>query len=250
MSEDTLQFQAEVGRILHLMVHSVYSNKEIFLRELISNASDACDRLRYAALSQPDLTADGGAFEIAITVDKDAATVAIADNGIGMNREDLVENLGTIARSGTGAFLEQLSGDARKDVALIGQFGVGFYAAFMVADLVEVTSRKAGESQAWMWKSDGKGSFTIAESDADIRGTRIVLHMRDDAKEFLESSRLRHIIQTYSDHIAVPIRLAEAGKDAETVNSASALWTRSRNEITPEQYTEFYHHVGHAFDGG
>ena len=248
MSEDTLQFQAEVGRILHLMVHSVYSNKEIFLRELISNASDACDRLRYAALSQPDLTADGGAFEITVTVDKDAATVAVADNGIGMNREDLVENLGTIARSGTGAFLEQLSGDARKDVALIGQFGVGFYAAFMVADLVEVTSRKAGESQAWTWKSDGKGSFTIAESDADIRGTRIVLHMRDDAKEFLESSRLRHIIQTYSDHIAVPIRLAEAGKDAETVNSASALWTRSRNEITEEQYTEFYHHVGHAFD--
>lgn len=251
MSEDTLQFQAEVGRLLHLMVHSVYSNKEIFLRELISNASDACDRLRYAAIAQPELMADGAPFGITITTDKAARTLTVADNGIGMNRDDLVENLGTIARSGTSAFLEQLSGDARKDVALIGQFGVGFYAAFMVADTVEVISRKAGESQSWSWRSDGKGSFTVAESDEDLRGSRIVLHLREDASEFLEPARLRHIVQTYSDHIAVPIRLQEAGADAaepDTINAASALWTRPRSEISPEQYAEFYHHVAHAFD--
>jgi len=177
--------------------------------------------------------------------------LTVADNGIGMNRDDLVENLGTIARSGTSAFLEQLSGDARKDVALIGQFGVGFYAAFMVADTVEVISRKAGESQSWSWRSDGKGSFTVAESDEDLRGSRIVLHLREDASEFLEPARLRHIVQTYSDHIAVPIRLQEAGADAaepDTINAASALWTRPRSEISPEQYAEFYHHVAHAFD--
>ncbi len=251
MSEDTLQFQAEVGRLLHLMVHSVYSNKEIFLRELISNASDACDRLRYAAIAQPELMADGAPFGITITTDKAARTLSVADNGIGMNRGDLVENLGTIARSGTSAFLEQLSGDARKDVALIGQFGVGFYAAFMVADTVEVVSRKAGESQSWSWRSDGKGSFTVAESDEQLRGSRIVLHLREDAAEFLEPARLRHIVQTYSDHIAVPIRLQEAGADAaepDTINAASALWTRPRSEISPEQYAEFYHHVAHAFD--
>lgn len=251
MSEDTLQFQAEVGRLLHLMVHSVYSNKEIFLRELISNASDACDRLRYAAIAQPELMADGAPFGITITTDKAARTLTVADNGIGMNRDDLVENLGTIARSGTSAFLEQLSGDARKDVALIGQFGVGFYAAFMVADTVEVISRKAGESQSWSWRSDGKGSFTVAESDEDLRGSRIVLHLREDASEFLEPARLRHIVQTYSDHIAVPIQLQEAGADAaepDTINAASALWTRPRSEISPEQYAEFYHHVAHAFD--
>ncbi|MFN4087596.1 MAG: molecular chaperone HtpG [Alphaproteobacteria bacterium] len=249
MSEDTLQFQAEVGRILHLMVHSVYSNKEIFLRELISNASDACDRLRYAALARPELTADDGAFRIAVSVDRAAGTITVADNGIGMNRQELIENLGTIARSGTGAFLEQLSGDARKDVALIGQFGVGFYAAFMVADRVEVTSRKAGEDEAWAWHSDGQGSFTVAPAGDHPRGTRIVLHVRADAKEFLDTARLRGIVQTYSDHIAVPILLSDgANGEGETVNAASALWTRARSEISEEQYTEFYHHVAHAFD--
>ena len=250
MTEATLDFQAEVGRLLHLMVHSVYSNKEIFLRELISNASDACDRLRYLAITRPELIADGAEFRIAITLDKKARTLIVVDNGIGMSREDLVENLGTIARSGTAAFVDQLTGDARKDVSLIGQFGVGFYSAFMVADSVEVVSRKAGEEQAWRWRSDGQGKFTIAEAEMEGRGTRVTLHLRSDADEFLEPVRLRQIIKTYSDHIAIPVQLTEAEGDkaGDTVNAASALWTRSKSDVTEEQYKEFYHHVAHAFD--
>jgi molecular chaperone HtpG len=247
MAEQTLHFQAEVSKLLEIVVNSLYSEKEIFLRELISNASDACDRLRYAALTEPSLNDGGAAFKIAIAPDKKARTLTISDNGIGMNRDELIENLGTIARSGTAAFLAQLSGDARKDVALIGQFGVGFYSAFMVAEKVEVVARKAGEQQGWRWTSDGKGEFTIVEEEGAERGVRIVMHLRAGEDEFLDPHRLRAIVRSYSDHIAIPVVLIEDGKE-ETVNSASALWTRPRSEITEEQYREFYHHSAHALD--
>src|SRR5204862_6217953 len=227
--------------------HSLYSEKEIFLRELISNASDACDRLRYAALTEPSL-ADGDAnYRVVLTPVKSSRTLTVADNGIGMNRDELIENLGAIARSGTAAFMGQLTGDSGKDMSLIGQFGVGFYSAFMVADKVEVVSRKAGESEGWRWVSDGKGTFTVEPADNVGRGARITLHMREGDDEYLEPHRLRQIVKTYSDHIALPIVLADGNKE-ETINTASALWTRPRAEITPEQYKEFYHHVGHGFD--
>jgi molecular chaperone HtpG len=245
------QFQAEVSKLLHLMVHSIYSEREIFLRELISNASDACDRLRYVALTEPELIAQDPDLKITIHADAEAKTLTLSDNGIGMNHDDLVENLGTIARSGTSKFLEQLSGDKSKDVNLIGQFGVGFYSAFMVADKVQVLSRKAGETKGWSWESDGLGSYTIAEAVMAARGTTIILHMKPDAVEFLTPEHLRKIIKTYSDHIAVPILLHEKsnGKDeAETVNQGSALWTRPKADITEQQYKEFYHHAAHAFD--
>jgi molecular chaperone HtpG len=247
MSEERLSFQAEVSRLLDIVAHSLYSEKEVFLRELISNASDACDRLRYAALTQPELSAEDPDLKIRLTTDAEAKTLTVADNGIGMNREDLIENLGTIARSGTAAFMNKLTGDAKKDVGLIGQFGVGFYSAFMVSDKVVVLTRKAGESQGWRWESDGRGDFTVSEASDVPRGTRVVMHLKADEGEFLEESRLRRIVQKYSDHIALPIVYGE-GEEAQSLNKASALWTRSRNEITPEQYKEFYHHVGHAFD--
>ncbi|MDR3518417.1 MAG: molecular chaperone HtpG [Azospirillaceae bacterium] len=247
MTEERLNFQAEVSRLLDIVAHSLYSEKEVFLRELISNASDACDRLRYITLTQPELLGDDPTLEIRLIVDKEAKTLTIADNGIGMNRGDLIENLGTIARSGTAAFMGNLSGDDRKDVSLIGQFGVGFYSSFMVAEQVEVSTRKAGETEGWHWVSDGKGSFTIGEAEAVRRGTRIVLHLRPDDLDYLEESRLRTVVRKYSDHIAIPVRFGEA-EDAAVLNSASALWTQSRNDITPEQYKEFYHHVAHAFD--
>ena len=247
MTEQTLSFQAEVSKLLRIVADSLYSEKEIFLRELISNGSDACDRLRYAALTEPGLTADDPDFKITVTIDKKARTVTVADNGIGMNREDLIENLGTVARSGTSAFLDQLTGDSAKDVALIGQFGVGFYSSLMVADKVEVVSRKAGEDQAWRWTTDGGGEFTIAEAERAGRGTSVILHLRKSEKEFLEPERLRRIVTRYSDHIALPIVLVADGKE-ETVNQASALWRRPKKDITAEQYKEFYHHVGHTFD--
>ncbi|MBM3572976.1 MAG: molecular chaperone HtpG [Alphaproteobacteria bacterium] len=241
-------FQAEVSRLLDIVAHSLYSEKQIFLRELISNASDACDRLRYAALTQPDLVAADPACKIAIGIDKGQRTLTISDNGIGMSRDDLVENLGTIARSGTAAFMQQLSGDQRKDMSLIGQFGVGFYSAFMVADKVEVLSCKAGDDKAWLWTSDGKGEYTVTAAEKAGRGTLITLHLRENEDEFLEATRLKHIIKTYSDHIAVPITVTGADGKEETANAASALWTRAKNEITADQYKEFYHHVGHSFD--
>ena len=247
MSQEKRSFQAEVSRLLDIVAHSLYSNKEVFLRELISNASDACDRLRYLALTAPELTADDPQFNVTLTPDAKARTLTIADNGIGMNRDELIENLGTIARSGTTAFMEQLSGDARKDMSVIGQFGVGFYSAFMVAEEVEVVSRKAGEETAWRWVSDGKGEFTIDEAEKPGRGTTITLKLREDDKEYAEALRLRTVITKYSDHIALPIVLKDGDK-SETVNHAAALWTRSKSEITPEQYKEFYHHVGHGFD--
>ncbi len=248
MGQESHVFQAEVSRLLDIVAHSLYSNKEIFLRELISNSSDACDKLRYAALTQSDLMAGDSELKINIAADQSANTITVSDNGIGMNHEDLVENLGTIARSGTAAFVEQLSGDAQKDVGLIGQFGVGFYSAFMVADKVTVLTRKAGEAEGWRWESDGKGSFTIDNADdTPARGTRIVLHVSKDNEEFLDKARLRQVVKTYSDHIALPIYLLDAGKDSQ-VNEGSALWSRQKSDITDDQYKEFYHHAGHMFD--
>ncbi len=258
---ETRAFQAEVAKLLDIVVHSLYSNREIFLRELISNASDACDKLRYAALTEPKLLEDGGAdFSIHIALDKAAKTLGIRDNGIGMSRDELITNLGTIAKSGTAEFVKAVTQNQAaksKDVNLIGQFGVGFYSAFMVADKVEVISRKAGETHGWVWTSDGKGEFSVAEHPGAARGTKITLHLKQDAEEFLEAQRLRHVVKTYSDHIALPVILdaatgekegGETDAKDETLNSASALWMRSKNEITPDQYKEFYHSVAHAFD--
>ncbi len=242
-----MSFQAEVSRLLDIVAHSLYSEKEIFLRELVSNASDACDRLRYEALLEPALAEGDGSFRVLLIPDKNAKTLTVADNGIGMNRQELIDNLGTIARSGTAAFLQQLSGDSRKDMSLIGQFGVGFYSAFMVADKVEVLTRKAGESEGWRWSSEGKGAFTIEPAEGVARGAKIILSLKAEDREFLEPARLRRIVKAYSDHIGLPIALVEGGKE-ETINTASALWTRPKAEITAEQYKEFYHHVAHSFD--
>jgi len=248
MAEEKRQFQAEVGKLLDIVVHSLYSNKEIFLRELISNASDSCDRLRYAAITEPDLLAGEGDFQIRLLPDPQAGTLTIADNGLGMDHDELIANLGTIAKSGTAEFLSRLTGDSKKDVSLIGQFGVGFYSAFMVAGEVTVVTRKAGAATGWRWTSDGKGEFTVTEAPEAARGAAITLTLRDGETEFTEAYRLKSIVKRYSDHIAIPVTLKEGDKEAETINSASALWTRSKSDITPEQYKEFYHHVAHAFD--
>lgn len=247
MTDQTMQFQAEVTRLLHIVTHALYSQKDIFLRELISNASDACDKLRFAAQTDDALWEGESDLKVSLVTDKATRTLTLADNGIGMGRDEMVANLGTIARSGTGEFVSSLSGDSAKDMALIGQFGVGFYSAFMVAGKVEVISRKAGEAQAWRWTSDGSGQFTIGEAERGGRGTTIILHLRDGEDEFLDPARLRSIVKTYSDHIALPVVLQDGDK-AETLNAASALWTRPKSEITEQQYKDFYHHVGHAFD--
>jgi molecular chaperone HtpG len=247
MAEEKRAFEAEVSKLLDIVVHSLYSNKEIFLRELISNASDACDKLRYAALTQPELVAGDSEYRIRLIPNKEQGTLTIVDNGVGMNREDLIANLGTIARSGTAEFVRQLGGDVKSDVSLIGQFGVGFYSAFMVSTRVVVHTHRAGETGGWCWESDGDGEFTVAESATNDRGASITLTLRDDSKEFLEAETLRRLVKRYSDHIAIPVVLVEDGKD-EILNSANALWTRSKSEVTPEQYKEFYHHVAHAFD--
>jgi molecular chaperone HtpG len=245
---ETMNFQAEMSRLLDIVAHSLYSDKDIFLRELISNSSDACDRLRHAALTEPDLAAGDADYRIAVTVDKPARTVSIADNGIGMSRDDLVANLGTIAKSGTAAFLENLTGDARKDTSLIGQFGVGFYSSFMVADRVEVVTKRAGENEAFLWSSDGKGSFTVAPAERDGRGTTITVHLQKDQDDFLVTDKLSSIVKRYSDHIPFPITVAEAGGEAEQANTGGALWTRPKSEISEDQYREFYHHVAHLAD--
>ena len=257
------QFQAEVSRLLHLMVHSVYSQKDVFLRELISNAADAIDKLRHQALTNPSLIAEDPNFAITLTVDPDAKTLTITDNGIGMDRDELVKNLGTIAHSGTRAYLDKLGDSKDAGVNLIGQFGVGFYSAFMVADEVIVTSRRAGSDQSHVWTSDGLGAFTIDPGPKDAaRGTSILLKLKSDEGEFLDRYTLSRIVKTYSDHVAVPIRLVvpkeppsgdepqddQADTGPETLNSASALWTRPKSDITPEQYAEHYHSVGHTFD--
>ena len=258
--KETLGFQTEVKQLLHLMIHSLYSNKEIFLRELISNASDAVDKLRFEALSKPELLEGGAELKIRVSFDKDAKTVTLEDNGIGMSREDAITHLGTIAKSGTADFMKHLSGDQKKDSHLIGQFGVGFYSAFIVADKVEVFSRRAGlaASEGVHWASKGEGEFEIATIDKADRGTRIVLHLKSGEDEFADGWRLRNIIKKYSDHIALPIELpkeqtAAEGEEKpaeewETVNRASALWTRPRTEIKDEEYQEFYKHIGHDYE--
>ncbi|MGH7331043.1 MAG: molecular chaperone HtpG, partial [Polyangiaceae bacterium] len=247
MTTEKREFQAEVSRLLDIVAHSLYSEKEIFLRELISNASDACDRLRYQALTEPQLIAGDANFRVVLEPDAKKRTLIIADNGVGMSRQEMIDNLGTIARSGTARFMKEFSGDQKTDLALIGQFGVGFYSAFMVAREVEVVSRKAGEAIAHRWVSDGKGQFTIDEAERPDRGTTITLHLNEADEEYAEPARIETIVKTYSDHIALPIVLDHAGKE-RTLNSASALWMRPKSEITAEQYKEFYHHVAHAFD--
>jgi len=249
-SPETRGFEAEVKQLLHLMIHSLYSNREIFLRELISNASDAADRLRFEAVSDASLLADQPDLGITIEVDKDERTVTIADNGIGMSRDEAIRQLGTIARSGTAEFLTRLQDDQRKDANLIGQFGVGFYSSFIVADRVEVCSRRAGlpADEAVRWISDGQGEYTVEQCEQAERGTRVKLYLREDAAEFADEARLRELIRKYSDHIAFPVRL-QTGADtpAEAVNEAKALWTRPRSEISDEEYASFYRHVAHDF---
>lgn len=249
-AEERHGFKAEVAKLLHLMVHSVYSEREIFLRELVSNASDACDKLRYEAITHPELLGDAPGLAIEVAVDREARTLRVSDNGIGMSRAELVENLGTIARSGTAAFAEALTGESKPDMALIGQFGVGFYSVFMVADRVEVTSRRAGEATATVWASAGEGEFTLRPATRERRGTDVLLHLKADADEFLERGRLEAILRKYSDHVAVPIGLREAGgqEASEPVNAGQALWARPKAEISAEQHTEFYRHVSHALD--
>jgi molecular chaperone HtpG len=258
--KETLGFQTEVKQLLHLMIHSLYSNKEIFLRELVSNASDAVDKLRFEALAKPDLLEGGAELKIRISFDKEANMVTIEDNGIGMNRDEVIAHLGTIAKSGTADFLKNLSGDQKKDSHLIGQFGVGFYSAFIVADQVDVFTRRAGDASdaGVRWSSKGEGEFEVANVEKADRGTRIVLHLKSGENEFADGWRLRNIIKKYSDHIALPIELPKEhhGEDAdkpaepewETVNRASALWTRPRTEVKDEEYKEFYKHVGHDYE--
>ncbi|KAA1188124.1 molecular chaperone HtpG [Pseudohalioglobus sediminis] len=265
VQKETLGFQTEAKQLLHLMIHSLYSNKEIFLRELISNASDAIDKLRFAALSEASLLEGQGDYQIQVDVDKDAKTITITDNGIGMNRDEVVEHLGTIAKSGTAAFMESLTGDQQKDSQLIGQFGVGFYSAFIVADRVEVHTRKAGEApdQGVLWESHGEAEFSVEPREKSDPGTSITLFLKDGCEEFADDFRVRSVIKKYSDHISVPVVMLkpatppvegeeddkpEEAPAYEAVNEATALWTRSRTEISEEEYTEFYKHVSHDFD--
>ena len=259
----TMGFQTEAKRLLHLMIHSLYSNREIFLRELISNASDAIDKHRFAVIGDTNLGAGVGDYRIRVEADSEAKTITIDDNGIGMSRDEVVDNLGTIAKSGTAAFMEQLSGDQKADSQLIGQFGVGFYSSFIVANHVVVVTRKAGEETATQWESAGEDEFTISESSRDCAGTTITLYLKDDAEEFADSWRVRSVIKKYSDHISVPVMMPEppapAGDDEDAaegpgepewqaVNEAKALWTRSRSEVTDEEYQAFYKHISHDFE--
>lgn len=265
-TKETMGFQTEAKQLLHLMIHSLYSNKEIFLRELISNSSDACEKLRFEAISNAALLEDGAELNIQIDVDKDAKTITIADNGIGMNKDDVIQNLGTIAKSGTAQFLQELTGDEKKDSQLIGQFGVGFYSAFIVAKEVEVITRKAGTpvNEGVRWISQGEADFSIESVDKDKRGTTIILHLNDDQLEFAESFRVKSVIKKYSDHISIPVLMlaepapampTEEGEEPapveepgyESVNSATALWTRSKSDISDEEYNEFYKHVSHDY---
>ena len=245
--QETLGFQTEVRQLLKLMIHSLYSNKEIFLRELISNASDAADKLRFEALAQPDLLGEDE-LGIRIELDEENRQISVSDNGIGMSREELIDNLGTIARSGTAEFLGQMTGDQQHDAHLIGQFGVGFYSAFIVADKVTVDTRRAGSDQAVRWESDGEGEFTIEDIEREERGTCVTLHLREDEGEFADSMRIESLIRKYSDHIGFPVSLHAAGKDdTKVVNSATALWTLPRTEVSDDEYREFYKHLAHDF---
>jgi molecular chaperone HtpG len=242
----TFTFQAEVKQLLHLMVHSLYSDREIFLRELISNASDANDRLRFESLARPELLGAEPELVIRVSVDAASRTLSVTDNGIGMSREEVIDHLGTIARSGTGQFIARLTGDQRKDAQLIGQFGVGFYSAFIVADEVTVLTRRADDdpSQGVSWVSDGQGEYRVAAIDRPQRGTTVQLKLKENAEEFLRPERLKALIRKYSDHIAFSVRFADASAD-EAVNRAKALWTRPRAEISDEEYAEFYKHIAH-----
>ncbi|UCH53733.1 MAG: molecular chaperone HtpG, partial [Pseudomonadota bacterium] len=249
--KETLGFQTEVQQLLDLMIHSLYSNKEIFLRELISNASDAADKLRFEALTDDALYEGDSDIKIRVSFDMAARTVTVADNGIGMSRAEVIEHIGTIAKSGTRQFFAALSGDQKKDAKLIGQFGVGFYSAFIVADKVTLTTRRAGlgPEHGVRWESDGKGEYVVETIERPARGTEVTLHLREGEDEFLDSWRLRSIVRKYSDHITLPIVMAkEDGKEDETVNRASALWARPKSEIKPEEYDEFYKHVAHDFE--
>lgn len=259
-SKETLGFKTEVKQLLHLMIHSLYSNKEIFLRELVSNASDACDKLRFQALTNNDLYESESDLKVEISFDKEAKTLTIADNGIGMTRDDVVNHLGTIAKSGTAEFLSQLSGDQQKDSQLIGQFGVGFYSAFIVADKVTVETRKAGEpaDQGTRWESEGEGEFSLEAIEKAGRGTSITLHLKDSEEEFADSFRLQNLIKKYSDHIAIPVFIQDDSADEESgdeeksapeaVNQAQAMWTRAKSDLSDEDYTEFYKHVSHDWN--
>ena len=266
MSTQTHAFQAEVAQLLHLVTHSLYSNKEIFLRELVSNASDACDKLRYEALNQTDLFEDAPNLEIRVSFDQQARTLTIADNGIGMNRQEAIDHLGTIAKSGTRDFMSRLNAEQKSDAkdqgSLIGQFGVGFYSGYIVADQITVESRRAGLSahEGVRWISGGTGEFTVEDIDMPTRGTRVILHLREDAQEYLNNWKLKSIIAKYSDHISLPILMRkEEWKEGEndqpgamvmtdeweTVNKANALWSRAKKDVTPEQYDEFYKAISH-----
>lgn len=242
-------FQTEVRQLLKLMIHSLYSNKEIFLRELVSNASDALDKLRFEALSAPDLLKDDPELGITLTLDEDAGTISIADNGIGMSYEDVIDNLGTIAKSGTAEFLSRMSGDAKKDARLIGQFGVGFYSAFIVADEVTVESRRAGAppEEGVRWQSRGEGEFSVEAISREQRGTTVTLHLKPDEREFAENLRVESLIGNYSDHIAFPVTLVSGDDEPRSVNTATALWTRSRSDVSDDEYKEFYKHLSHDF---
>lgn len=257
--KETLGFQTEIKQLLNLMIHSLYSNKEIFLRELISNAADAADKLRFEALTDDALYENDNALRICLSYDKDSRTITITDNGIGMERQEVIDNIGTIAKSGTQSFLQNLSGDQTKDMHLIGQFGVGFYSAFIVADKVILETRRAGlgSEHGVRWESKGEGDYTIENLEKKSRGTTIILHLREGEDEFLNGWRLRHIVTQYSDHINLPIEMKkedsddkteESGEEWEQVNKATALWTLPKNEITDEEYQAFYKHVSHDFD--
>ena len=259
-NKETLKFESEASQVLHLMIHSLYSNKEIFLRELVSNASDACDKLRFESLSNADLLADDTDLKIRVEYDEENKTITIRDNGIGMTREEVINNIGTIAKSGTKEFLENLTGDQAKDSNLIGQFGVGFYSAFIVAERVELKTRSAtvDAKQGVYWQSQGTGEYDLAEIKKADRGTEIILHLKEEEAELLSGWRLRSIITKYSDHVPLPIEMLEEKKDGEeaeadtevkweVVNRASSLWTRPKSDVSEDEYKEFYKHVGHDF---
>ena len=250
------RFETEVSQLLHLMVHALYSNREIFLRELVSNAADACDKLRFEALAKPDAIVQPAELHIDVTFDKDRREIRVIDNGIGMSRDEVIANIGTIARSGTKEFLSRLTGDQKKDALLIGQFGVGFYSSFTVADRVTLETRRAdaAEDAAVRWESDGTGTYSLENCNRAQPGTEVILHLKEDAEEFLDAYRLRHIITRYSDHVSFPIRMPQLDDDGkateewETVNRASALWTRAKSDVSEEEYREFYKHVAHDFE--
>ncbi|MEJ6648888.1 MAG: molecular chaperone HtpG, partial [Burkholderiales bacterium] len=260
-AKETLGFQTEVSQLLKLMIHSLYSNKEIFLRELISNASDACDKLRFESLTDASLMGEDAVLKIDISIDRENRTISISDNGIGMSRDEVIQNIGTIAKSGTKEFFSKLTGDQAQDASLIGQFGVGFYSSFIVADKVTLISRRAGleASESVLWESEGEGEFTVESTSKPSRGTQVILHLRVDEDDLLEGHRLKTIAQRYSDHINLPIFMPKEEWDAkenkyvlqdepEQINQASAIWARSKTEVTDEQYEDFYKHISHDFE--